>query len=819
MASSPLLSVCMIVKNEAAMLPDCLRSVADIADEIVIVDTGSDDATRTIAREFGCILREVPWKNDFAAARNASIEAARGAWILSIDADERLQDGNELRSALSTAPPQVGGFMLELVSEAVRSDGSRDTFVNYLLRVFRKSPAIRFHGAIHEQVFDAVAAAGYQVESCSARLIHLGYGLSSSSMAAKLQRNLNILNEVLARNPNDGYLLMQRGKTLFGMGRAADAAIDFEHALGLDDSSESVRMQALNFAATIRFQAGDHAQAVELAQDSLVVCHAQVFAHYILGECFTELGRHSDGLRHYRSMEEARRRPDLVAALAGDYRLPHEQVRFRLGRSLTALGRYNEAGREFQDGLAANPDDIGCRVGIADLALKNGDHATARQLLNEAIRLAPERQELRDYLAQVERSYSPNSQNNSQQGTDMDPAKYQKPAPSDTSPARTASFKAAPPAEPIDHDRRQGFDLPTLTKIGQSPSAGTRGKRPLLSLCMIVKNEEHYLPDCLTSVQDIVDEIVINDTGSRDRTIAIAREAGARIIQTEWKDDFAAARNAALQQCRGEWIAYLDADERLEPAQAAYIKSLLRNAPDTIGAYVCAIVSPHRQLDGSRKTHTGGYPRVFRNYGYPQIEFRGRVHEQISPSILDLGKGIDRSDIRIHHLGYDSSHDTMQQKIKRNYRLLLQHVKEEPENPYAWFQLGQTLALMSLRDQAEQALAFAMQLGSLPQHLAASCAASLAQIAGSKRDFASALRWADFSLEQAPVQVCAMNLRAYALFHLQRHNEAVQAFREALLRLDNRQGIPQTAFDVEIPRSTIEEGLAESLRKIAEAQG
>lgn len=90
----PLISLCMIVKNEADNLARCLRSARGAADEIIIVDTGSTDATRSIARSFGARIIDYPWNGDFAAARNAGLALAQGTWILVLDADEELEPGS-----------------------------------------------------------------------------------------------------------------------------------------------------------------------------------------------------------------------------------------------------------------------------------------------------------------------------------------------------------------------------------------------------------------------------------------------------------------------------------------------------------------------------------------------------------------------------------------------------------------------------------------------------------------------------------------------------------------------------------------------------
>ncbi|HLP14673.1 MAG TPA: glycosyltransferase family 2 protein, partial [Bacteroidota bacterium] len=110
-----------------------------------------------------------------------------------------------------------------------------------------------------------------------------------------------------------------------------------------------------------------------------------------------------------------------------------------------------------------------------------------------------------------------------------------------------------------------------------------------LSLSMIVKNEEARLAECLESMKHVADEIVIVDTGSTDRTIAIARAYGARVIEFPWNGSFSDARNTSLSNCRGEWVIFLDADERLEKASVPTLRRLLRDP--SVSAYEVCVVS------------------------------------------------------------------------------------------------------------------------------------------------------------------------------------------------------------------------------------
>ncbi|HPP39960.1 MAG TPA: glycosyltransferase, partial [Candidatus Kapabacteria bacterium] len=313
-------------------------------------------------------------------------------------------------------------------------------------------------------------------------------------------------------------------------------------------------------------------------------------------------------------------------------------------------------------------------------------------------------------------------------------------------------------------------------------------------------------------------EIVITDTGSTDRTIEIARSYGAKVYQMEWKDDFAAARNNSLMNCTCDWVLYIDADERLTPESQKNIKRYISQALPDVGALICTIESDHNYLDGNSEVHRGGYPRLFRNLGYPKVKFVGRVHEQISPSLIDAGYTFAISDLKIMHLGYNVSRKEMEEKVRRNYRMLIAHVQEEPLNGYAWFQLGQTLSQMQLFREAEEAIRFAIKCGDLSKTIYSSAAAALSQLSGRRGDFNEALRWADAALEKSPNQIYGITLKAFALLNLNRATEAIPYFEQALQMLKQSEkyftfGSP--AFDIDISEEVLTKGLASAKQKVA----
>ncbi len=772
---SKLLSVCMIVRNEEAMLQGCLESLQNCAEEIIVVDTGSSDQTIAIARSFGATVLEFPWNNNFAEARNVALAAASGKWILSIDADERVQNPEELRWLVEQATEEFYGFLVNLSSFS-ENNGARSRYVSQLLRLFRNDERIRFEGRIHEQLVECFAPNGLRFAPSNIEIEHLGYSLSAEQMQQKQERNLRLLHAALNDNPNDAYMLQQRAKTHLAMGELKAAERDTQRALLFAKAGGVVRPQALNYGAVVANQAKDYPLAIQRAEESLRLVPHQAFAYFVLGETYTAWANYAEAFKAYVQMEQAVELNDLHARIVGAYQLPTEQLCYSIGRSALASGNHQKAEEYFRKGMAADERSVNCRIGLANMAMNVGEFEAARQLLQDAQKLEPGHADIPSFLQRLNEVQA-------------------------------------------QHEGRNQPSIQTSTMnthTEQQTNEVNPAQRKLVSLCMIVKNEQHSLRACLESVRDIVDEIVIVDTGSTDRTLEIAKEFGARIGFFEWVGDFAKARNEALKLCTGEWILYLDADERLSPESAPLLREMLYSLPQEVGGCICTIISPHRQADAESEVHRGGYPRLFRNYGYPKVEFRGRVHEQITPSLIECGAHILNCDLTIVHTGYDIDRERMQAKVKRNYELLIQHVQEEPLNAYAWFQLGQTLGRMNVPENAEQALKFALDLGTLSTPVAASAASTMAHLCGTQRRYEEALHWSDYSLAKIPNQIMALHYKAYALMYLYRLDEAEALFNEVLYLIENKSSSPEAGYDVDLKPTVVHQGLAK-LRQMRNA--
>lgn len=210
-----------------------------------------------------------------------------------------------------------------------------------------------------------------------------------------------------------------------------------------------------------------------------------------------------------------------------------------------------------------------------------------------------------------------------------------------------------------------------------------------LTLCMIVKDEESFLDACLDSVAGLVDSIVVVDTGSRDRTRAIAMAHGATVVEHAWTDDFAAARNAALAhvpRTKGRFVLVLDADERLAPGAANAIRAALARDDFDLGMLplhdACALgAKPRDVVEGrARRGEPVRLPRLLRFTD--DLRWEGVVHEQVKTWALREGRRIRSVDAPIVHYGAVPALRQERGKDDRNRVLLERRAQSEPDDPF-----------------------------------------------------------------------------------------------------------------------------------------
>lgn len=246
-----------------------------------------------------------------------------------------------------------------------------------------------------------------------------------------------------------------------------------------------------------------------------------------------------------------------------------------------------------------------------------------------------------------------------------------------------------------------------LRTLGAEAERLAAAARPVagltLSLCMIVKDEQEMLPRSLAAVRDAVDEIVVVDTGSTDRSVEIARSFGARVIEHEWTGSFAAARNVSFDAATGDWLLYLDADEVLVAEDAPLLRELTGRTWRE--AFYLVETNHTGELgDGTAVTHNA--LRMLRNR--PEYRFEGRVHEQVAHRLpYGQPERIEPTRVRVEHYGYLGAVRDAKAKSQRNIELLRREAADSAPTPFLCFNLGSELAAAgeaeAARAQFEQA--------------------------------------------------------------------------------------------------------------------
>lgn len=337
------LSLCMIVRNEAERLAACLESVAGLIDELIVVDTGSTDATIAIAKAAGAHVYEVPWQDDFAAARNASLAYATGAWVLVLDADEVLLPG-----VLQALAPYRA--MADVVAISLRRHelGAQQAPYSQILRLFRRHSAIYFERPYHEGVDDSIQALQSQephwrvLTVTDVAIEHSGY--TAPQIAAKTERARRIMSRYLAQHPDDLYLANKFGALLIETGEISRGS---ELLLKSTQASEPlVQYEAhyhLALAASQRGDIGPAQQHYELAiATPNLEAISKLSSYYNLATILEQHGDREAAHRHYETVRQLQ--PDFAP------------VYVKLGQHQRSLGHLNLAIEHYCHAIDLDPD-------------------------------------------------------------------------------------------------------------------------------------------------------------------------------------------------------------------------------------------------------------------------------------------------------------------------------------------------------------------------------------------------------------------------------------------------------------------------------
>ena len=190
-----------------------------------------------------------------------------------------------------------------------------------------------------------------------------------------------------------------------------------------------------------------------------------------------------------------------------------------------------------------------------------------------------------------------------------------------------------------------------------------------ISACVITKNEEINITNWLKCMKLLADEMIVVDTGSTDNTLAVAQKNGAKTYEIKWEDDFSSAKNFAIEQAQGEWIAFLDADEYFPETVINKVKNEIQSLNKNIDAVICKIVNVN--ADDNNKYISSFYNiRIFRNN--KNLRYQNKVHEMLKKKTEQLNLYKLPNDIEIYHTGYSTS--IVKEKLARNLKILQEEI-------------------------------------------------------------------------------------------------------------------------------------------------
>jgi GT2 family glycosyltransferase/glycosyltransferase involved in cell wall biosynthesis/tetratricopeptide (TPR) repeat protein len=384
-AGPPRVSLTMIVRNEEANLPDCLDGLRGLFHEIVVVDTGSADRTREVAREAGARVFDVPWADSFAAARNAALDRATGDYAFWLDADDRLDPDNrgrltDLLRALNGAPR---AYVMKCRCLSDRPGGPA-TVVDHV-RLFPLRPDVRWDHRVHEQILPALRRAGTEVRWADVTVTHVGYA-DPAVRRRKLDRDLRLLRLDLEEKPGHPFTLFNLGSVYAEAGDQARALECLTASLRASDPRDSIVRKLYSLIAQAHRQLGRPGEAAACVREGL--------GHYPED---AELG-FLDGLLRREARDLVGAEAAFRALLAGregehfasvDDALRGVKARHNLAVVYAESGRPERAAEEWRAVVGADPGFGPAWAGLADLALRSRDAAAFDEAMAALDALSP----------------------------------------------------------------------------------------------------------------------------------------------------------------------------------------------------------------------------------------------------------------------------------------------------------------------------------------------------------------------------------------------------------------------------------------------
>ncbi len=371
-------SLCLIAKNEAPRIGACLDSVRSLVREMVVVDTGSTDSTREIARARGARIVDFPWCDDFAAARNETIRHASQPWIFWMDADDRVDEPNASKLARLFTSPGEGnaGYRMQQVS---LGSGGRIVSSIGQVRLFRNDPRIRWDHRVHEQIGPSIEDSGGTLVPTDVVVYHHGY-VSPEELKQKAARNLRLLDLEASERPLDPVTQFHRGWALAAFGRLEEAIVALNlGGPGLPEGPLRTRAQGL--LARCYFQTGARAEAMRILAAARIRYEDDVDLLHTDAQLRTGVGDFAGAEACLRRIL-APGRP--TAAECMDSSVLGAKGFYHLGLVCALQGKHAEAGKAAQQATRLDPALLPAWLIRADALAEQGKLQELEDLAREA---------------------------------------------------------------------------------------------------------------------------------------------------------------------------------------------------------------------------------------------------------------------------------------------------------------------------------------------------------------------------------------------------------------------------------------------------
>ena len=394
------LSVCMIVKNEETYIKECLESIKNVSDQIVILDTGSTDKTLEIAKLYNAEIHFFEWVNDFSAARNASVGYAKGDWILWLDADERLTPDSQtklLPELISTDKPLI--YKVRIENETNDAASARTSTAH---RLFNNNRGIRFKNRIHEQLYTDGRHGPAEIRKSAICLKHLGYALEGEKKQVKDARNLKLLYQMVAENPNDAYAHYTLGQQLSLSGKLDESLAHLEKAFDLNQFEKEMTVSLMNVMAETYFKLNQIEKSEYFAQMSIKKETLQTGAFYMLYRIANEKKNYFKALE---AIEQIRANNKKISGtdprISTDVIIADDKLLYTKAILLEKAGKPEDALRSLKKVIEYSPYNEQVLNMAVGLTLKLGLLSEAEKMLAKIVGQNPARTDAFDTLGTV----------------------------------------------------------------------------------------------------------------------------------------------------------------------------------------------------------------------------------------------------------------------------------------------------------------------------------------------------------------------------------------------------------------------------------